>query len=277
MNVQIVVGCGETGGPLADLLEHSGRTVKRLDPIKGLDVTGLQASDEVDAMHVCIPWSGRFKETVAQYAHRFKPSIVIIHSTVPVGTTKELKYVFGISIVHSPVRGMHATMERDMKLYIKMIGYDDESDAGRAIAAMDGVFQLMKLKDSRTTELGKLLEQGRYGLNIAFAREQNLICKELGLSYQSVVDEFIRTHNLGMEARQSPDLRQQKVYPPEGPIGGHCVLPAMKTISEQFQPFLLTLAYSQEAMISKKNSDPMPLCAEQSFYTHPTAVVHPAD
>ena len=256
-SIQIVMGCGETGGPLAALLEKSGRAILKHDPAKGFILSGVTGS--VEAMHVCIPWSEEFLETVIGRASAWKPAVVILHSTVPVGTTRRLRET--LPAVHSPIRGMHGAMERDLQGYVKYIGYDDSEEAEKASRAMEGVCTLRLLWDSRTTELGKLLELARYGLNIAFAREQAQICRKMGLSYELVVGEFIRGHNLGMEDRGTPHLRQQEISTPAGPIGGHCVLPGMKLLVDQFHPAILSEAYLREQ-------------APQDLI-HPTAIVHP--
>src|SRR3990167_340107 len=237
---QVVIGCGETGAPLATLLEERfGDAAQRHDPAKGWEAHG-----PFQVFHIFLPWSDQFTTIVSEYAAKWsqdfhKDQLFIIHSTVPVGTTRSLN----LPAVHSPIRGMHHTMLQDLKTYVKFVGYDDSAISPLVAAAFEDLFHIKAFPDSRITELGKLLELCRYGMGIAFAREQAALCRGLGLPYEAVVTAMVHSHNEGMERRTTPGLRQQELLPPDGPIGGHCVLPGMRLVTEQFQPLLLSSAY----------------------------------
>ena len=144
----------------------------------------------------------------------------------------------------------------------KFVGADDYESNGNSWwsceadrALRDSFPHRRYVQDSRTTELGKLLDLSRYGIMIAFAREQATLCQSLGLDYQIVVDALVVDKNTAMEARGTPDLRQQRLTPPTGPLGGHCVLPGMARLCEQFGDHLpiLRSAYQQEHSLDDDN------------------------
>ena len=71
--------------------------------------------------------------------------------------------------------------------YIKYIGSDllDTVINEQVCAYFEKVGIKTKLiKGTKTTELAKLLELSRYGTYIAFAKEQEAICKHFGVDYE---------------------------------------------------------------------------------------------
>ena len=115
-NKVLVVGLGEVGHPLYQLLKECGKFL-----VYGFDVDETKMSsieqkgvpDRVDVMHICIPCFNQdeFANVVVGYAKRFKPKLLIINSTVPPGTTQKIHELCGCLAAHSPVRGMHKSLE----------------------------------------------------------------------------------------------------------------------------------------------------------------------
>jgi hypothetical protein len=58
------------------------------------------------------------------YKESFDSNIVIIHSTVSVGTTKKC----GDDFVHSPIRGKHLNLEEGIKTFTKFFSGDKGMD-----------------------------------------------------------------------------------------------------------------------------------------------------
>lgn len=83
--MQLVVGAGEVGRAVGSVLECDV-----------VDVTDEPGSAAV--LHVCFPWFDGFEAEVARYRALFDSEVVVVHSTVPVGTCRAL------GAVHSPVR-----------------------------------------------------------------------------------------------------------------------------------------------------------------------------
>lgn len=215
----VVVGAGEIGRAIHSVLDSHY-------PAFLYDVLGDDADvvQHVDFLHICFPWSAKFHDEVRRYMKMFAPWHVIVHSTVPVGTCDSL------NVCHSPVRGKHYTMYRSLKTYTKFFGGTD-ADACADLFLRIGV-PVHVYEKAATTELAKILETSYLGLNIRWAQEVDDLCKALGLSYTEVWDKFTSTYN-----EHAEDLGQPKfpvLVPIHDKIGGHCVLPNLKFLPEDF-------------------------------------------
>src|SRR5262252_8421346 len=116
----VVVGLGEVGRPLLELVSRHHETV-------GVDVSPVARKVEpVDVMHVCYPFEiGDFVGETARYIELFNPALTIVNSTVAVGTTRAIAERTGAAVVHSPMRGKHARMQEDLVGYTKFVGAVD--------------------------------------------------------------------------------------------------------------------------------------------------------
>src|SRR5882724_2420901 len=114
-----VIGLGEVGKPLFEL-------ISQFHDVVGVDVESVDCSDKVDILHICYPFEIRdFIGETARYLDRFEPSLTIVNSTVAVGATRMIAEQTGSTVVHSPIRGKHARMLEELRLYTKFIGAAD--------------------------------------------------------------------------------------------------------------------------------------------------------
>ena len=92
----LIIGYGEVG----QVLNKFFPSAEIVDVYRSSYVT------EVDMMHICIPCKDKesFVKTVKEYQEKFKPKYTIIHSSVAVGTCREL------GVIHSPVRGIQPNL-----------------------------------------------------------------------------------------------------------------------------------------------------------------------
>ena len=212
----VVVGLGEVGKPLSELLsEHYQVVGIDIDPPK-------QAIGAVSILHICYPFEIRdFVGETAKYIEKFKPSLTIINSTVGVGTTRKVAERSGARVVHSPVRGKHARMLQEMKSYTKYVGAMDP-EAGREAAQHFAAAGLNTriLATPEASELGKLCETTFFGVMIAWAQEVERYCDQWGANYEEVI-------SLYDEIKFFPPV---KYFP--GVIGGHCVMPNIKILQK---------------------------------------------
>ena len=81
-----MVGLGEVGGALAQVLERTNPGVLRHD------LEPREFSDPVGVMHICIPYQShqQFEAATLEYITRFQPELTIINSTVVPGTTRRI-------------------------------------------------------------------------------------------------------------------------------------------------------------------------------------------
>lgn len=225
-----VLGCGEVGKAIASFYQDPFIH----DPAQGHE---FPAEVQFDILHVCIPHRKRAEfEIAVKFAidRHAKGALVIIHSTVPVGTTLELRPHHRF-IVHSPVRGVHPHLAEGIRTFPKFIGADD-AGAGRLAAEH---FEEMGIEpfvchQSKTTELMKLLDTTYYGLAIAYHAYAAKICDAVGVNFDAVMTEANRSYNEGYAKLGKQNVIRPVLYPPEGPIGGHCVLPNAEILRGQF-------------------------------------------
>ena len=163
----LVVGLGEVGRPLFELLDESGSFIVHgydLDEAK-MSKVGQHKNDlpkEVDVLHVCIPCVSqeKFVTIVAKYARQFKPKLVIINSTVMPGTTKEVSEHCKCLVAHSPVRGVHKSLEQmkwELKRWTKYVGGANAKADESACQHLEKLgLKTKTLKGCNETELAKL-------------------------------------------------------------------------------------------------------------------------
>ena len=213
----IVVGLGEVGAALADVLSvGAGNRVVGVDPAKKCYAAGLEPG--ADFLHVCIPFGPSFIEAVNAYIVHLDPETVVVHSTVPVGTTRELA---GGDAVHSPVEGLHPHLGESIKTFTKHFGGKNATAAAAPFADLG--IKTKTHNKPETTELQKLLGTSWYGIALMVAREQAKICRQLGLSYQEVVQGYTKDYNDGYAALDHAHFTRPILHPPGDKIGGHCI------------------------------------------------------
>ena len=239
----LVVGLGDVGRPLFELLKECGRF-----EVYGLDVdedkmraVGQSVSalpEEVDVMHVCIPCGDRirFVEIVAGYTDKFKPKLLIVNSTVPPGTTMDVyRRCPKCLVAHSPVRGVHRSldyMKWELKRWTKYIGgvNAEAGEVARKHFEKAG-FKTKVLKGCAETELAKLFETTYRAWMIACFQEMHRISRHFGADFDEVVDMLEDIHRV----RFNKPLH----YP--GVIGGHCLIPNTELLLKSYDSEFLRL------------------------------------
>lgn len=230
---QCVVGFGQVGRGVKGVLGDDVVTIDKDSNHKG----------KFDVLHICFPYSAIFREQVLDYVAEYSPRLVIIHSTVAPGTTSALNATTLCEFVHSPVRGRHPDMANDMRVYTKYFGGPLASEAASIFGAAG--LKTHCFPSSETTELGKLLSNIRWGLNLAFAQEQQRMCKHFNVKYEDVVNEFENSRNEGLGKLNRKKVTMPVLYP--GVIGGHCVMPNVEILMQDYPSvFLKVILESNE-------------------------------
>ncbi|PYX54436.1 MAG: hypothetical protein DMG76_21800 [Acidobacteria bacterium] len=212
----VVVGLGEVGRPILDLVSKHHSAL-------GVDVSPpAESVASVDILHVCFPFGIEdFVGETARYIELFRPTLTIINSTVAIGTTRAVAKRTGAAVVNSPVRGKHAHMVEDLLRYVKFVGAIDPVAGENAAQHFHSLgMKTSILSSPEATELAKLTETTYFGLMIAWAQEVERYCDELCQNYDEVVSFY-------EEINFFPPV---KYFP--GVVGGHCVLPNIKILSD---------------------------------------------
>ena len=220
--MNIVIGLGEIGRPLLDVLS-------RVHSVEGIDLPSHDVPGPIEFMHLCYPGeTATFVEAAATYVRRYQPAVVVIHSTVPVGTTRTLERAIPVPVVHSPVRGKHARMTEELLHYVKFVGATDADAAAQVEAHLQCAgIKTRRLSSPEATELAKLTETTYLGLLIAFAQDVDRMARASGVEYDDLASFY-------EEIGYLPPVR----YFP-GVIGGHCVMPNVVLLKRTFESRLL--------------------------------------
>jgi len=205
MTSHLVIGAGEVGRAIAEVLGCPTRDIGD-DPTLGW----------VDVIHVCFPYSDGFEEAVRGYQARYQPDLTVIHSTVPVGTSRRL------GAVHSPVTGKHPRLAPSVRTFVKWFGGEQAGEAAAHFAAVGVPTRTTPWPE--TTEAGKLWQTLQFGLLVAIEKECVAFCEAVGADPDIAYAEFNRTYSEGYAAMGEPFRLPVLAHVP-GPIGGHCVIP----------------------------------------------------
>lgn len=202
----LVVGLGEVGSAIQNIFKADGYDKN----------WSIEPKGDYDMLHICIPFNEEFHATVELYQKAHNPKWTVIHSTVPVGTTKKL------GGVHSPIRGVHPFLYDSIMTFVKYVGGEDSKEVAQ-------IFKLYGLKtfickDSDTTELMKILDTSTYGLNILIEKETARLCELYGVPLEEVYTHANDTYNEGYATLGMPQFHKYNIKHMDGKIGGHCIM-----------------------------------------------------
>lgn len=217
----IIIGCGEVGSALANVFERAGMKPGRVDPARGLHVT--MEPREKCALHICFPHMAGFMDAVEDYRASFRPERVVIHSTVPLGTSS------ACGAFHSPIRGVHPKLEEGIRTFAKYLGPPDDELAAHFRQA--GIMTRC-VESAETCEALKLWDTTYYGLAIAFEKHLHGWCAAHGVDFDSVYRHANQTYNEGYAALGRHDVQRPVLAHKPGKIGGHCVIPNLALLGD---------------------------------------------
>lgn len=241
----MVFGMGEVGKAV---YEVTGSTLSfSLDDPKGQESVW---EGDLDVMHICFPYSETFVEDVQRYIKNFEPLHIIVWSTVPIGTCRKIDE----RVVHMPVEGMHPHLERSIRLGVRWIGYN-RGDEARFVDQyfLDLGCNPRSVQGTEVTELLKLRSTARFGIDLVWAQYEAELCKQYNIGFDQVQDYDIDYNDLyaicaKLADGESNNMQPKRhvLYPPEGEIGGHCVVPNAKLLNQQFPSDLLDKIIAME-------------------------------
>lgn len=192
------------------------------------DVDRNDFEKNLDVLNVCIPDSISFVDIVKQNIIDYNPKITIIHSTVAVGKTKQIVDEYEM-VVHSPISGK--TYE-EIKHFTKFIGCESDIAGKEAKKHLKEIGLSAKiLRDTKTTELAKLLDTTYYGLCIAYHDYADDLCKKFNVEFQEVMTGWNEDYNRGYGSLDRKVVRPV-LYPPKGEIVSGCVIKNSEILKE---------------------------------------------
>ncbi len=213
----LIVGEGEVGKSLYNVLKEAHEC-----HIRGVDP--LEVSD-IEVLNICFPYSEHFVDEVIKYQAEYTPKLTIIHSTVPVGTSRLL------GAVHSPIHGKHPNLEGGIRTFVKYVGGDQAPEAYDYLvkAGIDA----MIVDNAETSELSKIYCTTQYGLNIIVMKEIMEKCKEYGANFDQAYRNWNEYYNNGYRQMGMGHFRRYVLEHMPGRIGGHCVINNAKILKNE--------------------------------------------
>jgi UDP-N-acetyl-D-mannosaminuronate dehydrogenase len=238
-----VVGLGEVGRPLLEVIGNAGHDVVGID----VEPTDLPEPGTVDVLHICFPFEIEdFVGEAQRYVRLLEPTLTVVNSTVGVGTTRAVHTGAGGLVAHSPVRGKHMRMAEELLRYAKFVGPVDDASANAAVEHFESLGMTTRtLSSPEATELAKLSETTYFGVLIMWAQELERLCDRVGASYDEVVSIY-----------EEIDFFPRVKYFP-GVIGGHCVMPNVEILEQvEDSPVLQAIRWSNAAKIKRERQQP---------------------
>jgi UDP-N-acetyl-D-mannosaminuronate dehydrogenase len=227
----LILGTGEVGKAILNLTGGTG-----IDKSVPKDVEKALSKDKFDVLHVSFPYSPSFVAHVRDYKRKYLKTggLVIIHSSIPVGTTVKC----GKNAVHSPIRGVHPHLEEGIKTFVKYFGGKEAQRAAKIMKAC-GVNKSVTTLKAEETEALKLWDTTYYGWNIVFMKAVYAFCKKHKLSFDLVYSSANLSYNDGYKELGRPEVVRPVLKPMPGKIGGHCIMNNAQLLNDELAKMLI--------------------------------------
>jgi hypothetical protein len=219
---------------MKSLIIGNGEIGKSLHKIIGGDITGITITPErYDIIHIAFPYSDEFVGEVKRYQDLYLPKYTVIHSTVPVGTSKKC------NAIHSPIIGIHPHLEESIKTFTKFLGGEKSEEVADYFRRFG--IKIYICDNSETTELAKLSQTTQYALNIEYIKDLKIQCDKLGLPFSEVYTLFTDNYNNGYNKLGYSEYRFPLLIPIMKKQGGHCTIPNCNLWETDFTEFIKKL------------------------------------
>lgn len=250
--IHVVLGYGEVGQEIARLA-RSEYAVVPYDPPAGL--TGVP-DRPADVLHVCVPGAlPDFDEVVVEAAESFRPSLILLWSTVRPGTTENLDAALNAYVVHVPIHGRHSEnrLRSEMLSHTMYVGCSTKAAFWKTAPVLHRMgwpeYSVVSIAP-RYTEFGKLLSTTYYALLIAFMQEVDRLSRELSVEREPHTAAWLWFRSLIADAERG--VRIDGIYP--GVIGGHCVMPNLDLLRETFPSELWDAIVASNEKTASRNT-----------------------
>lgn len=220
------------------LIIGNGEIGKALKKIFKCDIRDKESNlvGKYDIIHISYPYFKGFEKVTLNYKKLYKAKYVIIHSTVPIGTSNR------INAIHSPVTGVHPHLAKSIKTFTKFV-----TDKKIVKEFKKYGIPAKYIKSSKDTEAGKLYALLIYGINVLLEKEIYEFCKRNKLNYENVYQEMVKMYNNGYKQMGMGRFQMYQLTHKAGQIGGHCVIQNSPMLNTKFSKMLER--YNKEFML----------------------------
>jgi hypothetical protein len=220
----LIIGFGEVGKGVYDSMVEK-------PAIYDLGME-LPEKEQYDYLHICFPYSNTFIEDVKKYQEMFKVKYTIIHSTVPVGTSRKCHSS------HSPIVGIHPELGESIKTFTKFVGGLEEDGVYEFADHLRRMGLTVQVFDKpETTELMKIMCTTCYGINIEFTKEVKKLCDKYNVPFEAWT-LWNNMYNTGYEKMNHPEYHRYNLVPIMRRIGQHCVVNNCDLLENDFTKFI---------------------------------------
>jgi len=221
----LIIGWGEIGKSIFNVFnEHYKCDI--------IDKDSDDSKINPEIIHICFPYSDKFVDYVKEYQKKYKPKYTVIHSTVPIGTSKKC------DAVHSPVVGLHPFLEESLKTFTKFLGGENASEVADYFRRAN--IKIYITDKSESTELMKMQSTTFYGLMIEFFKDMKKQCLKYDVPFE-LFTLWNMNYNEGYEKLGHPEYKKPLLVPIMKKIAGHCVKPNLELIDTPFTKFMKEL------------------------------------
>jgi len=220
----LIIGAGEIGNSLFGVLSpHYNCEI--VDEDNWLNVLG----EEFEIIHICFPYSNKFVEYVKEYQKMYKPKYTVIHSTVPIGTSRKC------NAIHSPVEGLHPFLKESILTFTKFLSGEEAGQVADYFRRANVKVYLVDKQES--TELMKIMSTTFYGMQIEFTKEMKILCEDYEVPFE-LFTLWNMNYNESYEKLGHPEYKKPLLTPILTPIKGHCVMQNTELLENDFTKFL---------------------------------------
>jgi len=213
MNNHLVIGLGEVGTAIKKVFSADGFDIKNGD---------TKLTKDYQYLHICIPYSDNFIDIVKGYQKFITPKYTIIHSSVPVGTSRKC------NALHSAIRGLHPNLYEGIMTFPKFIGGAQASEVADVFRRVG--LHVILLDTQESSELGKLLDTEYYKSCVEFTLRAKTLCDKHNVPFHESYTLFNTTYNEGYTKLGYSEYVRPVLQPIMQPIGGHCLVPNSKLL-----------------------------------------------
>lgn len=217
----LVIGRGEVGSSVAQALR------KYYSIVYDRDIEAIDVPEPINILHIAIPYNDRFKLSVNEYRDLYQPDLIIVYSTVPIGTCEELE------AVHSPVEGRHPNIAHSILTSRRWIGTSNFILADLAASVWEPLCNIKHMDSANFTEWLKLRSTSKYGVNLVWADYEAKVSRKLGMDFADL-KKFDEDYNALYLELGLPQFQRYILDDPQGHIGGHCVVPNAELLDNQY-------------------------------------------
>ena len=199
-----IIGCGFVGSAMIESLSFKGLNCKQYDKFKNGGIGSLEDMKDCEILFLCLPtvYSDELKEYDKSAIHDVckdlldlqYDGIVVVKSTVEIGTMQNLQKLYGLKFVHNPefLSAKTAMYDFHNQTHI-VLGNASDHDISKLIKFYNEFYTAqISLCTSGESEAMKISCNCFYSVKIQFFNEIYLLCENMDVCYNKVKDLMLK-------------------------------------------------------------------------------------